>query len=300
MRAYLEFIRTDLLLALRNRSVLFFNYLFPLIFFFAFAEFLEAGRGEDPGTGIIYVVNMVLLLGILGNGLFGAGMRTVQERENNILRRFKVAPISATPILVASLVTGLVLYLPALVLVLTLARFFYGMKLPQHSASLILLVSVGVLAFRALGLILAAAANSMQEVNILVQLFYSPLLFLSGALFPLSLLPHWLQVAAQFLPATYLAGGLEGILLEGESILDNGPAVLSLLLTVVLSLFISVQVFRWEKEEKVSIRAKLWILAVLAPFVLMGACHMLSARPAQEKPALFPVERVEPLQEGPF
>ncbi len=54
---------------------------------------------------------MVLIMGILGNGLFGAGMRAVQEREQNILRRFKVAPISPVPILVASLVTGLVHYL---------------------------------------------------------------------------------------------------------------------------------------------------------------------------------------------
>ena len=31
-----------------------------------------------------------------------------------------------------------------------------------------------------------------------------------------------------------------------------------------------VKLFRWEKEEKISGRAKLWILGVLSPFVLMG------------------------------
>ena len=50
---------------------------------------------------------MVLVIGILGNGLFGAGMRAVQEREENILRRYKVAPITPVPMLVASMVTGL-------------------------------------------------------------------------------------------------------------------------------------------------------------------------------------------------
>ena len=53
---------------------------------------LHAERG---GATIAMVVTMVLVIGILGNGFFGAGMRAVQEREQNILRRFKVAPIIA-------------------------------------------------------------------------------------------------------------------------------------------------------------------------------------------------------------
>ncbi len=51
--------------------MLFFNYLFPFIFFFAFAELFHAGTG----TGIAYFVGTVLTMGILGNGLWGAGMR---------------------------------------------------------------------------------------------------------------------------------------------------------------------------------------------------------------------------------
>ena len=108
MRAYLALIKIDLKLALRDRSVIFFNYLFPLIFFFVFAEMMGSARGG----GIANVVTMVLTIGILGNGLWGAGMRAVQEREKNILRRFKVTPISPAPILVASMVTGWLIYLP--------------------------------------------------------------------------------------------------------------------------------------------------------------------------------------------
>ncbi|MEO7652038.1 MAG: hypothetical protein ABIZ80_16360, partial [Bryobacteraceae bacterium] len=89
MKTYLALIRIDLLLAGRNRSVLFFNYLFPLMFFFAFSEMMSASRG-----GVSNIVTMVLTIGILGNGLWGAGMRAVQERENNVLRRYKVTPIT--------------------------------------------------------------------------------------------------------------------------------------------------------------------------------------------------------------
>ena len=93
MRAYLALFKSNMRLTLRDRAVLFFNYLFPLIFFFAFAELFHAGAG----AGIAYFVSTVLIMGILGNGLWGAGMRSVQEREANILRRFKVTPISPAP-----------------------------------------------------------------------------------------------------------------------------------------------------------------------------------------------------------
>ena len=163
MKSYLALIKVDLKLAFRDKAVIFFNYLFPLIFFFVFAGLMRAERG---GT-ISYVVSLVLVMGILGNGLFGAGLRAVQEREANILRRFKVAPISPAPLLVASLVSGWVIYIPIVLLVLGLAHFIYGMPVPGRPFALFGLISIGVLAFRAIGLILASVANSMQGSQVL-------------------------------------------------------------------------------------------------------------------------------------
>src|SRR5260370_1268463 len=126
MKVYLALFKNNMRLTLRDRGVLFFNYLFPLIFFFGFAEMFHAG----VGAGIAYFVSTVLVMGILGNGLWGAGMRSVQEREANILRRFKVTPISPLPILVASMLSGWLLFLPALFLLVGLAHFLYAMPMP--------------------------------------------------------------------------------------------------------------------------------------------------------------------------
>lgn len=144
------------------------------------------------------------------------------------------------------------------------------MPVPQRLPSLFALISLGVLAFRSLGLILASVANSMQESQLLIQLFYMPMLFLSGATFPITMLPRWGQIFAQFLPASYLVTGFQGIFFRQETLFDNRSAALALLVTAILGTFISAQLFRWEKEEKISLTAKLWVLAVLLPFVLLG------------------------------
>lgn len=292
MRAYVELIRIDLRLAFRDKMVIFFNYLFPLIFFFTFAELL----GADQGGTITYVVSMVLVLGILGNGLFGAGMRAVQEREANILRRFKVAPISPTPILTASIVTGWAIYLPAVLITLSLAHFLYGMPFPRRWLELLALITLGLCAFRSIGLILASVANSMQESNILIQLFYMPMLFLSGATFPLTLLPGWAQIVSQFLPASYLVTGFQGIFIREESFLENWPAACALVVTMGIALFISRQLFRWEKQEKIRPIAKAWVLAVMLPFLIMGSHQAFSGDQIQKAKVLWrDIQRSESL-----
>ncbi len=267
MNAYIAQIRMNLRLTFRDRSVVFFNYMFPLIFFVIFGSVMHADQG---GTGM-QVVTMVLSIGILGGGFFGAGMRSVMEREANILRRFKVAPITPGPILVASMVVGLVTFLPLVILVLALSRVWWGMPLPGNLGSLLIFLIVGTIAFRAFGGIIGAVSNSMAESQIIIQVLYFPMLFLSGATFPLGIMPHWLQKMADFIPATYLTRGMKSILLEHQSILDNQQAVGVLLLTGVLGTFLAFKLFRWEKDEKMKPSAKLWVVAVMVPFFVAGA-----------------------------
>ena len=269
MRSYLALFRNNLRLTLRDRSVLFFNYAFPLIFFFVFAELSGAARG----SGISFFVGTVLTMGILGNGLWGAGMRSVQEREANILRRFKVTPISPLPILVSSMAAGWLLYMPALVVIMGLAHFGYGMPFPQHWLSLLVMASLGVFAFRAIGLILAAITNTAQEATVLIQVFYLPMLLLSGATIPAAMLPAWVQTLAEFLPASHLVAGFQGIFFRNQTLLQNGAAVLALILSAVVGMLLAFHLFRWEKGEKIPARNKLWAAAVLAPFLLMGGYH---------------------------
>ncbi|MGB0020174.1 MAG: ABC transporter permease [Candidatus Sulfotelmatobacter sp.] len=266
MKAYKALIALDLKLALRNRSVIFFNYLFPLIFFFIFGQAMHAERGAT----MTIVISMVLIIGILGNGLFGAGIRAVQEREANILRRYKVTPITPAPLLFASVITGWILYMPNVILIFTLAHLLYGMPWPQSMSSILIFITIAIVGFRAIGLILASVVNSMQESQLLVQLIYLPMLFLSGATFPLSMFPPWLLVVTQFVPATYMVTGIQGMLLRHEGLAANLQPAMALLLTAFVGLFISYKLFRWEKEEKIRASAKLWLAAVLTPFLLLG------------------------------
>jgi imidazolonepropionase-like amidohydrolase len=266
MRPYLAFLRTEIALLLRDRVILFFNYLFPLVLFFGTAAIMDPA----PGYRISLVVTAVLVVGVLGNGLYNAGMRIVLQREMSILRRFKVAPMSAAPMLVSSIITGWLIYLPTVAAILLLAHFLYGMPFPERPVALFVLLSLALMAFRALGLIVASVVNSPQETTMTIQLIYLPMLVLSGATVPVVALPAWAQAVTPFLPASYLVSGLQGLLLRRESLADNVWALVTLALTLLICTVLSVKLFRWEKGEKIGRAAKLWALVALSPFLLLG------------------------------
>lgn len=151
-----------------------------------------------------------------------------------------------------------------------------GWRFLPRLVSVVLFITAGAAAFRSIGLIIAAVANSFQESNILVQLCYLPMLLLSGATFPTSIMPEWLQITAQFIPATHLVTGLQGIMMRNESLAANWVALGALGVTLAVALFVASKLFRWEKEEKIKGVAKLWVLGVLLPFFLLGSYQAYS------------------------
>jgi ABC-2 type transport system permease protein len=168
--------------------------------------------------------------------------------------------------------TGWAIFLPYIVLLLLMAHFIYKMPLPVHFYELLFFISLGLIAFRALGLVIAAVANTMQEGTILVQLFYFPMLLLSGATFPADQFPKVMRIIHNFVPATYLVNGMQSIMLQGKSLMDkdNLLAVLVMVITTLAGTLISMKLFRWEKEEKIRGSAKLWVLVAILPFIVMG------------------------------
>ena len=272
MKPFIAHIVSNLKLTLRERTVFFFNYAFPLGFFFLFATL---NRAKETNT-ISAVLTSVLTIGLLGNGFFGGGLRAISERENGILRRFKVAPPGALPILVSGLIVGVLQYLPVVLIMLVVSMLQYGMAWPANWLSFLGFVVIANLAMRSMGGIIAAVANTMAESQIIIQCLYFPMMLLSGATVPISILPEWAQGLVQFIPSTHMVSGLQGILLKQESLLDNWKSVVALLVTVFACTLISLKIFRWEKGEKLPARAKAWVLAVLLPFFVIGAWNLQS------------------------
>jgi ABC-2 type transport system permease protein len=252
-------------LALRNRAFIFFSLIFPLIFLFLLVALL-ARRNV---AAVPYALASVLALTVMGS-FWGLSIQLVTFREQGILRRFRVAPVSAGAMLASSIASNYILTLPTVAIEFALARRIFHMSQWGNLGGVFFLVTLGIIAFAALGLIIASVTNSTQETQVINQILWSAFLFLSGATIPLPMLPLWLQHFALFLPATYLVTGLERVMVGRVGVLQITAELVALALSAAMAFFLSQQLFRWEPEAKVAPRAKAWAAATIIPFLLLG------------------------------
>jgi ABC-type multidrug transport system permease subunit len=186
------------------------------------------------------------------------------------LRRFHVTPITAADMLASSVLANCILMIPTVCLELFFASVIYHVSSLGNLVSVIVLVIVGIVSFGSLGLVVASITNTMQETQVLNQLIWLPLIFMSGATLPIPYLPKAAQSVALFLPATYLVTGLQNAVYSAFPIWKLLVQVFSLTCWAVLTFFLSAQLFRWEPESKIPRNAKLWVLATALPFFLLG------------------------------
>ena len=140
---------------------------------------------------------------------WGLSVQLVTFREQGILRRFRLAPVGAGPMLASSILSNYFLVLPTVAIEMIVCRFVFHMHAWGNLWAIFLLVTFGSATFSSFGLIVASVTNTMQETQMINQLIWTGFLFLSGATVPLAVFPSWLQRVSLFMPATYLATGLE-------------------------------------------------------------------------------------------
>ena len=253
-------------LVMRTKVALFFTFFFPLIFLFVYAGIFAHG---NPGE-VVYMFGPVVTLNIMSSGFFGLGLQSVMQRERGSLRRYRLAPIGPGSMVFSSLLANYLLELPTIALLVFCAVLFFHMPLKINLLALLILVSVGTFAFAGFGLTIASVANTMQEAQVYNNVVWFTLLFLSGVTVPLPMLPHWIQRFAAFLPATYLVSSFQAIMVGGQSLFDHRVEMLVLLISGAFGLLFAWKLFRWEKEEKISPRAKLVSMTFIVPFLVMG------------------------------
>ena len=296
MKHFLTLTAMRIRLTLRNKMFLFFSVIMPFGFFFLYAGVFAKG---DPHV-IRFFLGPVVSLAVMGS-FWGLSAALVTFREQGILRRFHVTPVTAADMLASSIVANYVLTLPTVLIELLFARVIFHVTDFGNLFSFFLLVTVGVVSFAAMGLIVASVTNTMQETQVLNQLIWLPLIFLSGATMPLPYLPHVAQKFALFLPATYLVWGLQSATFFSAGVSSVWIEVVSLACWAFLAFFVATQLFRWEPESKIPRNAKLWAAATAIPFLLLGIWeNHQGTLLLQSQSAYYQVEHPEKYNQSPM
>jgi ABC-2 type transport system permease protein len=188
----------------RDRLRIVTSLLQPLIFLFVLGGGLsQIASGGTEGVDLrTFMFPGALAMAVVFTAMFSAAS-VVWDREYGFLREMLVAPVRRGSIVLGKCFGGATVAGFQGVLVLALAPLVgvpYDVVMIAEVLALQLLLAFMITAF---GVMAAARIKQMQSFMALMQMIVMPLLFLSGALFPLGGLPRWLEVLNRLDPLTY-------------------------------------------------------------------------------------------------
>jgi ABC-2 type transport system permease protein len=187
----------------RNRVRMFTSLAQPILFLFVLgtglSPIIPGGAKVDFRT---FMFPGVLGMTVLFSAIFSA-LSIVWDREFGFLREMLVAPVRRSALVLGKCLGGATVATIQGTVMLALAGLVHVPYSP--ALLLVLLCEMALLAFTltAFGTVIAARMAQVETFQVVMNFFVLPMFFLSGAVFPLDKLPHWLAVLTKIDPMSY-------------------------------------------------------------------------------------------------
>jgi ABC-2 type transport system permease protein len=218
LRATLTIAEVELRKLIHDPSELLSRAIQPVLWLLLFGETMSRVHGIDT-HGVRYLDFMAA--GILAQSvLFVAiffGISAIWERDMGVLTKLLASPAPRSALVLGKAISAgfraisqaLIIFLLSLIL---------GMAINWSVLPLLgvlALVVLGSALFSTFSLIIACIVKTQQRLMGIGQLITMPLFFASNAIYPIAMMPKWLQAISIANPLTYEVDGLRGLMLRG-------------------------------------------------------------------------------------
>ena len=190
----------------------------PALWLLIFGEVLASVRAIPTGN-ISYIDFMapgILAQSVLFIAIF-YGIAVIWERDLGILHKFLVSPTPrAALVLGKALSAGERALVQAVIVYLLAVLLGVGLNWsPLALIGVLVVVLLGSALFSTFSLIIACLVKTRERFMGIGQVLTMPLFFASNAIYPISIMPSWLQVVSQVNPLTYEVDALRLLMITG-------------------------------------------------------------------------------------
>jgi len=190
-----------------------------------------------------FVAPGIMAMVVMTAVLTGLAASVSRESEQGTLDGILVAPVRRLSIIIGKATAQSVRGLIQGFIVLMLAILLFGVTVHGSLLLVALLLGLGIFSFVGLGILVSAAASEQETATQLLFMFQFPMLFLSGAFFPLQQMPKIMQQIAHLLPLTYAIEALRKVIILGGGIADVRNELLILFVFGFITLLIALPLF---------------------------------------------------------
>jgi len=165
-----------------------------------------------------FVAPGIMAMTIMFAAMTGLAGSISRERELGTLDGIISAPISRLSIILGKSFAQVVRGLMQAILALILTVVLFGVVVHGSYGLLALLLLLTVFSFIGIGVMISALASQQETAMTIMMTLTFPMLFLSGALFPIQQMPTAMQVISKGLPLTYAVEALRKCMVLGTGV----------------------------------------------------------------------------------
>lgn len=196
----------------------------PVLWLMLFGEVMARVRGVAPGNlpYLDYLAAGILAQSALFVAIF-YGISAIWERDLGVLQRYLASPAPRSALILGKALSAGVRALSQAIVVYILALLLgVAIKLnPLDIIGVAATIVLGSALFSTLSLIIACIVKTRERFMGIGQVLTMPIFFASNAIYPLSLMPAWLNVVSHVNPLTYEVDALRALMLA-HGISDYG------------------------------------------------------------------------------
>ena len=172
---------------------------------------------------------VALLLLVVTTNL--SAMAIVREKEIGTLEQLNVTPLARWELIAGKLLPYALIGIIDVVLVLIVAIAWFEVPMRGSVALLFAMSLVYLLTTLGLGLFISTISATQQQAMMTTTFFFlTPMIYLSGFIFPIENMPAWIQPVTYLIPLRYFLVILRGLFLKGVGLETFWPEALALFL----------------------------------------------------------------------
>ena len=171
---------------------------------------------------------VALLLLVITTNL--SAMAIVREKEIGTLEQLNVTPLARWELIAGKLLPYAFIGIIDVILVLIVAIYWFEVPLLGSIPLLFGMCMIYLICTLGLGLFVSTISQTQQQAMMTTIFFFlTPMMYLSGFIFPIENMPAWIQPLTYLIPLRYFLEILRGIFLKGVGLEILWPQALALL-----------------------------------------------------------------------
>jgi len=207
------------------------------LYFVIFGKLIGSQIGDIEGFRYIdFIVPGLILMSVISNSYANTVSSFYFSRWNKHIDELLIAPIPNWLILAGYVAGGVARGVFVGIVVTNVASFFSDLSIHSYGITFLVFVLTSVL-FSLAGFINGVFANSFDDISIIPTFVLTPLTYLGGVFYSMSLLPEFWQTVSMANPVLYMVNAFRYGLLGVSDIQLSSGIVIILGFTLVLAVY---------------------------------------------------------------